>query len=100
MMGSAKQIIRFGLQDLGPVCVPKTKLPLPGLTWPEKTFEMLAKVLYERGVDVEIVVSNPGSIPNSLSFTEACYGNGWTCVDVAAEIIRKIRDNYPEAKDE
>lgn len=30
MLESAKHIIRFSLQDLGPVCLPKTKLALPG----------------------------------------------------------------------
>jgi len=99
MLESAQTIIRFALQDLGPVCIPKTKLPLPGLVWPAKTISVLASVIWERGVDVEIVLSNPASIPNGLPLTEACYGNGWSCVDVAAEIIRTIRDKYPEAQD-
>ncbi len=99
MLGSAQTIIRFALQDLGPVCVPKTKMPLPGLTWPKKTFDVLATVIWERGVDVEIILSNAGSIPNDLSLTEACYGNGWSCVDVAAEIISRIKKKYPEAED-
>jgi phosphatidylserine/phosphatidylglycerophosphate/cardiolipin synthase-like enzyme len=56
-------------------------------------------VIWERGVDVEIILSNPGSIPGGLAMTDACYGNGWSCVDVAAEIIKTIRKNYPDADD-
>jgi hypothetical protein len=99
MLESAQTIIRLALQDLGPVAIPGTKSPLPGLSWPENTINALARVIWERGVDVEIVLSNPGSIPGNLSMLEACYGNGWSCVDVAAEIIRTIRDTYPEAED-
>jgi phosphatidylserine/phosphatidylglycerophosphate/cardiolipin synthase-like enzyme len=61
--------------------------------------DVLAKVLWEKGVDVEIALSNPGSIPGDLSATEANYGNGWQCVDVAAEIIKSIKKLYPEASD-
>jgi hypothetical protein len=50
-------------------------------------------------VDVEIILSNPGSIPGGLKATEACYGNGWSCVDVAAEIIKTIQVQYPDAQD-
>jgi phosphatidylserine/phosphatidylglycerophosphate/cardiolipin synthase-like enzyme len=99
MLGSAQTIIRLAIQDLGPVCIPKTKIPLPGCVWPKETMTVLGRVIWERGVDVEIILSNPGSIPGGLALTEACYGNGWTCVDVAAEIIKTIRTNYPEADD-
>ena len=44
----------------------------------------MARVMWTRGVDIEIVLSNPGSIPGGLKGTEANYGNGWSCVDVAA----------------
>ena len=43
---------------------------------------------------MEIALSNPGSIPGDLSPVEACYGNGWDCVDVAAEIIKTIKDQF------
>jgi hypothetical protein len=81
------------------VCIPGTKLALPGCVWPDAYLSTLAKVLWERGVDVEIVVSNPGSIPGGLSPTEANYGNGWSCVDVAAEIIKRVKKLYPDAED-
>jgi len=100
MILSAKTIIRLGLQDLGPVCIPGTKQALPGCTWPHTYLNALGKVIWERGVDVEIVLSNPGSIPGGLGPTEACYGNGWSCVDVAAEIIKSIRKQYKHADDD
>jgi len=100
MLGSANTIIRLGLQDLGPVCLPGTKVALPGCVWPKGYLSELGRVLWEKGVDVEIVLSNPGSIPGGLSATEACYGNGWSCVDVAAEIIKTIRKQFPEAEDD
>ena len=99
MLGSAKKIIRLALQDLGPVCIPGTKLPLPGCVWPKNYLSVLGKVIWERHVDVEIALSNPGSIPGGLGATEACYGNGWSCVDVAAEIIKTIQKQFPDAKD-
>lgn len=100
MLGSANTIIRMALQDLGPVCLPGTKVALPGCSWPKEYLSVLGKVLWEKGVDVEIALSNPGSIPGGLSATEACYGNGWSCVDVAAEIIKTIRKQYPDAEDD
>jgi len=30
---------------------------------------------------------------------EANYGNGWSCVDIAAEIIKRIKKQYPDAED-
>jgi len=99
MLSSATRIIRCALQDLGPVCVPKTKLPLPGCVWPQRYLECMARVMYEKEVDIEIVLSNPGSIPGNLSMTEACYGNGWSCVDVAAHLIETLRKLYPQADD-
>lgn len=99
MINSAQTIIRCGLQDLGPVCVPGTKMALPGCTWPKNYLNAIGRAIWERGVDVEIVLSNPSSIPGNLSPTEANYGNGWTCVDVAAEIIRTIPEQFPDAVD-
>jgi len=95
---SAKTIIRCALQDLGPLCVPKTKLTLPGLVWPTKYLNALARVIWTKGVDVEIVLSNPGSVPDHDLAGQ--YGNGWCCVDVAAEIIKSIRTQFPDAPDD
>lgn len=99
MIDASQKVIRMSLQDLGPVCIPKTKLALPGLKWPKYYLNALARAIYKRKVDVEIIVSNPNSIPGHLSMTEANYGNGWTCVDVAAEIIKRIKKQYPFADD-
>jgi len=99
MMDSAQTVIHLALQDLGPVCIPKTKIPLPGTGWPKAYFSALGAAIWERGVDVEIALSNPGSVPGGLSPLEAAYGNGWSCNDVASEIIKTIREQFPEAED-
>lgn len=99
MLDSAQTIIRMALQDLGPVAIPGTKQALPGMGWPKAYLDALARVIWTRGVDVEIVLSNPSSIPGSLSALEACYGNGWSCVDVASEIIKRIKTQFPDAPD-
>lgn len=100
MIDSSKTIIRMTLQDIGPVCVPGTKKSLPGLKWPKTYLAALGKAIYERGVDVEMVLSNPNSIPGGLKGTEANYGNGWDCVDVAAEIIKTIQKSHANVDDE
>lgn len=100
MLGAAKSSIKLALQDLGPVCIPQTKTPLPGCVWPKAYLTELGKAIWERGVDVEIVLSNPASVPGGLSQAEACYGNGWTCVDVSAEIIKCIKKTFPDASDD
>jgi len=99
MIDSAQTIIRMTLQDLGPVCIPNTKMALPGLKWPKPYLNAMARALWTKGVDIEIVLSNPGSIPNGLGPLEACYGNGWTCNDVASEIIKRIKKQFPTAED-
>jgi hypothetical protein len=77
MIDSAQEIIRFSLQDMGPVVLPGTKRALPGLDWPYAYLNAIARSMWTKGVDIEIVLSNPGSIPGNLSPTEANYGNGW-----------------------
>jgi phosphatidylserine/phosphatidylglycerophosphate/cardiolipin synthase-like enzyme len=98
MLDSAQHIIRLTLQDLGPLCFPGTKFPLPGCDWPHEYLGALARVIWTRGVDVEIVLSNPGSVPGDLD-PGASYGYGWSCVDVAAEIIKSIQKQFPDAHD-
>lgn len=98
MIDSTQKIMKFTLQDIGPVCIPSTKIALPGLTWPKPYLNAIARAIWLRGVDVEIILSNPNSIPNGLSPTEANYGNGWSCVDVAAEIIKRIKKQFPDAE--
>jgi phosphatidylserine/phosphatidylglycerophosphate/cardiolipin synthase-like enzyme len=99
MFDSAKKVIRMGLQDLGPIRIPNTSITVPGCVWPKDYLSALGRAIWSREVDVEIVLSNPISIPGGLKPTEAQYGNGWTCVDVAAEIIKTIRHQFPDADD-
>jgi len=99
MLGASQKVVRCVLQFLGPVCFPNTKIALPGCTWPDNYLSVLGTALWERGVDVEIVLSNPGSIPGGLTPLDACYGYGWTCCDVAAEIIKRIKRDHPDADD-
>lgn len=99
MFDSAKTIIRLAVQDIGPMCVPHTKMTVPGLVWPMEYMNALARVLWTKGVDIEIVLSNPASRPDHLPLAEANYGNGWDCVDVAAEIIKCIQAQFPDAPD-
>ena len=99
MFDSAQTIIRLALQDLGPVRIPNTNLTVPGCVWPHEYLKCFARALWERGVDIEIVLSNPVSIPGGLKPTEAQYGNGWTCIDVAAEVIKSIKEQFPNAED-
>ena len=99
MINSSQKIIRLVLQDLGPVCIPGSKQALPGLVWPKAYLAAIGKAIYERGVDIEMVLSNPNSIPGGLKGTEANYGNGWSCVDVAAEIIKSIQKQHSDVDD-
>ena len=55
-------------------------LPTPwrkGMVWPIPYMNAMARAIWTKGVDVEIVLSNPGSRPDNLPLTEAQYGNGW-----------------------
>jgi len=49
--------------------------------------------MFERGVDVEIVISNI----NATDSDDVPYSNGWSCEEVAAEIVKAMRDLYPNA---
>jgi len=102
MLDSAETIIHMALQDLGPITLPGLPGPIavPGCVWPKAYLEALGRGIWEKEIDVEIIVSNPGSIPDNLSPTEALYGNGWTCATVAAQIIKTIKDQFEEVDDE
>jgi hypothetical protein len=93
MISSARKIIRLSLQDLGPIAIPLPTGPvaIPGGIWPAAYLHALAVAILDRGVDVEIALSNPNSVPGPCSVFEANYGNGWTCNDVASEIIKAVK---------
>lgn len=101
MFDSAKKVIHLALQDLGPITLPGVPGPVavPGCGWPAPYLQAMGRAMWERGVDIEIAVSNPGSIPNGMSPTEALYGNGWSCEDVASEIIKTITEQYSDVDD-
>jgi len=102
MLGSAKSSIKMSLQDLGPIAVPIAGrlTPIPGGVWPKDYLREIGRAIYERGVNVDIVVSNPFSVPSNLSSLEANYGNGWTCEDVMAEIINAVKELHPDFDEE
>jgi len=77
MFNASKTIIRCALQDIGPPCIPHTKLTLPGTVWPEKYLNAMAHAMWTKGVDVEIILSNPLSIPDNVHIKDGCYGVGW-----------------------
>lgn len=100
MINSATTSVRMILQDLGPMTIPGTKkTPLPGGKWPTIYLNALANVIWKKNVDVEIILSNPGSTPGGLNKIAACYGYGWSVNDVASEIIKRIKKKFFFAKD-
>ena len=66
MIRAARRTVRCSLQDVGPMCFPGTKVPFPGTMWPKPLLAALAEAI-ERGVHVQMVLSNPGSAPGGLS---------------------------------
>jgi hypothetical protein len=61
MFDAAQTSIRFLLQDLGPAnrTVAGVKISYRG--WPKEYMKVMGRAMWERGVDIEIVLSNPGS---------------------------------------
>jgi len=92
MIDSSKYIVKMCLQDIGPVTIPgKSKRPLPGTGWPENYLSAIARAIWEREVDFQIVLSNYGCMFG--------YSNGWEAYDVGAEIVKRIKKLYSEAPD-
>jgi len=100
MINSASKSIKMVVQDFGPVSFPGTKIPLPGLIWPKPYLTAIAHAIWRRDVVVNIILSNAGSTPSDLGLADGAYGNGWSCVDVAAEIVKLIRKNYSGLEDD
>lgn len=49
----------------------------------------------ERGVDIENVLSNPDS-----GEARGNYSNGWSCEEVADEIMKTMKEQFPEASND
>eukprot|EP00554_Chaetoceros_debilis_P005726 CAMPEP_0194073012 /NCGR_PEP_ID=MMETSP0149-20130528/581_1 /TAXON_ID=122233 /ORGANISM="Chaetoceros debilis, Strain MM31A-1" /LENGTH=576 /DNA_ID=CAMNT_0038752967 /DNA_START=64 /DNA_END=1794 /DNA_ORIENTATION=+ len=91
MIDASTTIIRMSLQDIGPITLPGLKIPLPSVGWPKPYMDALARAIWLRGVDVEIVLSNEDA--------RGGYTNGWDCCDVGSEIIKRIKKQFPDASD-
>jgi len=89
MIDSSNNIIRMSQQDFGPLCFPGTQIPLPGTGWPDQHLNALARAIWSRGVDIEIVISN----------LHDGYSNGWSCSIVGSQIIKRIESQFPSADD-
>lgn len=88
MLNGATRSIRISQQDIGPIRAGTITVG----DWPEPIVAALARALI-RGVEVEIVVSNLGSLPGGLGPLEAGYGNGWTPEEVAGQLYEWLRDH-------
>jgi len=51
-------------------------------------------------VRVEILLSNPHSVPGGMNPMLANYGNGWSCNDVASEIVKQMLEVSPDIEDD
>jgi len=101
MFDSARKAIRIACQDVGPITLPNVIGPVtvPGCSWPTEFLNALGRAIWERNLIVDIVLSNPRSVPGGLKVTEAQYGHGWTCEDVAAEIVKTIPAQFSGVND-
>lgn len=68
--------------------------------WPKEYLKALALGIYDRDLDVEVVLSNANSVPGKLSPATANYGNGWSTIDVGCEIIRAIKEHVEDIEEE
>jgi len=92
MFDAAQNSIRLLLQDLGPVNKTVLGKNFVYKSWPKNYMKALARAIFVRGVDVEIILSNIGS-----GEARGKYSNGWSCEETAAEIIKTMSEEYPEA---
>jgi phosphatidylserine/phosphatidylglycerophosphate/cardiolipin synthase-like enzyme len=76
MIDAAQTSVHIAQQDIGP---PQDELNLFTLApWPKPTLAAIGRAV-ARGVDVTIVVSNPGK--------KGGYGHGWSLNDVVRQIV-------------
>ena len=93
MINSSQSSMRFIIQDVGPMTVPGVQLG-----WPKHYLTVIGVAMYERNVKVDMVLSNLNAYPSNLSDLGPVqingYGYGWTCSDVASEIIKAMQEHY------
>jgi phosphatidylserine/phosphatidylglycerophosphate/cardiolipin synthase-like enzyme len=95
MFDASQDSIRLLLQDLGPVNKTVMGKKIVYKSWPKHYMKAWARAIFVRGVDVEIILSNPGA-----GEERGNYSNGWSCEEVAAEIIKTMSEEFPEATEE
>ena len=95
MINSSQSSIRLAIQDMGP-----SDLTLMYNGWPKHYMSAFASAIV-RGVEIQMVLSNPFSKPGSASLIHSMgfYGYGWTCSDVASEIIKAIQEQEEYSDD-
>lgn len=90
LIDSAQTIIRFAIQDIGPVCVPGTKLSLPGCVWPEE---------YLNGKPIDQFAFAPHAVADDLTDTvcRASYSNGASHVGPRSRYRNRVEQSrqYP-----
>jgi len=92
MFDSAKKSIRLLLQDIGPLTKTVLTKKIIYKSWPKNYMRAWGRAIFDRGVNIEIVLSNTGAGEERGS-----YSHGWTCEEVAAEIVKTMRDDNPSA---
>jgi phosphatidylserine/phosphatidylglycerophosphate/cardiolipin synthase-like enzyme len=91
MFDAAQHVIRFLLQDVGPVNKTVVGQNITYMGWTKEYMKAMGRAMWERDVDIEIVFSNPGAGEG-----RGTYSNGWSCAEVAAEIVKAMQEEYPD----
>jgi phosphatidylserine/phosphatidylglycerophosphate/cardiolipin synthase-like enzyme len=76
LLDGARSSLRLSLQDIGPV---------DHGPWPDTYLRPLAAAL-DRGVNIELILTNPNARPDGLTAGSASYSNGWTPQDVVQQL--------------
>jgi len=87
IFNASQKLLRFLVQDLDPMN--------KSLTWPKNYYEAWTKAIYERDVNVKIVLSNPSTAEERDPFS-----NVWSCEEIAAETIKTMEAQYANTSDE
>jgi len=96
MYDAARDSIRISQEDIGPQYLAKFGVRVVYKGWPKEYMKAWGRAMYERDVDVDIVLSNCDSVAEDGE----TYSNNWSCEEVAAEIIKTVVEQYPDATKE